>query len=98
MRRSYTLEARLEVMEIATWYFEQQRALAADFDRELKVAEKDIIKFPENCGSLGHGYRRYLLKRFPYSLVYRIEIDELVVVAVAAHKRGKNYWQLVRER
>ena len=98
MRPNYTLEARLEVMEAVAWYFEQEKELAADFDRELKEAEKGIEEFPDFWGSLGGEYHRYLLKRFPYSVVYRIEPDEVVIVAVAAHKRGSDYWRKVGKR
>ena len=39
------------------------------------------------------GARGYMLKRFPYDIVYRLVGDgELEVVAVAHHKRRPGYW------
>jgi hypothetical protein len=39
------------------------------------------------------GTRRYLLKRYPYAVIYR-ELDDLIwVVAVAHGKRRPGYWK-----
>jgi hypothetical protein len=39
-----------------------------------------------------HGTRSVLLKGFPFSLVYRSGATELLVVAVAPHRRRPGYW------
>ncbi len=36
--------------------------------------------------------RRLLLRRFPYSLVYRVLATEIQVIAVAHHRRKPGYW------
>lgn len=33
-----------------------------------------------------------MLRRFPYHLIYTVEGDELIVTAVAHHKRRPFYW------
>ena len=38
-------------------------------------------------------FRRKLLNTFPYALIYRFDIDEIVVVAVANLKRRPGYWR-----
>jgi len=36
--------------------------------------------------------RRRVLRRFPYSIVFLLEPAEIVIVAVAHHKRRPGYW------
>jgi plasmid stabilization system protein ParE len=38
------------------------------------------------------GIRRSLIRRFPYSLLYRVDADEIVVLAVMHQKRHPAYW------
>lgn len=43
--------------------------------------------------TLAAGLRRILLHRFPFSLVYSIEADLILVIAIAHHGRRPGYWQ-----
>jgi len=36
--------------------------------------------------------RRYLLRRFPYSIIYQVTPEELRILAVAHHMRRPGYW------
>ena len=36
--------------------------------------------------------RRYILRRFPYSIIYQVTAEELRVLAVAHHSRRPGYW------
>jgi hypothetical protein len=38
-------------------------------------------------------FRRYLLHKFPYSLIYTIEHDHIHIFAVAHNKRKPGYWR-----
>ena len=38
------------------------------------------------------GTRRYVLQRFPYSIIYREAEAGIDVVAIAHHKRRPRYW------
>jgi toxin ParE1/3/4 len=40
-----------------------------------------------------YGTRRFVLHRFPFSVVYLDEADELNIVAVAHNKRKPGYWK-----
>jgi len=37
--------------------------------------------------------RRCLIKRFPYSILYGINVDMIVIIAIAHLHRKPNYWQ-----
>jgi len=36
--------------------------------------------------------RRYIFRRFPYSIIYQVTADELRILAVAHHRRRPGYW------
>ncbi len=93
MTLKYLPDARLEVLHIIEWYFGQEKSLAAEVDIELRQAERNIIDFPEFWPPVGGGYHRYLMKRFPYSVVYRIEGETIVIMAIAGHKQQQGYWR-----
>ena len=42
---------------------------------------------------LERGVRKLRVNRFPYNLVYRILSDEVLVLAIAHHRRRPSYWQ-----
>ena len=63
-------------------------AFLAEFDR----AVSGILANPL-AGALFRGTRRrYVLRRFPYSVFYQVASDEIRVVAVAHHRRRPSYW------
>ncbi len=37
-------------------------------------------------------FRRHLLPKFPYSIIYAIEPDHIRIIAVAHSKRKPGYW------
>lgn len=47
---------------------------------------------PLGGAPLANGTRSVLIKGFPFSLVYRASDVELLVVAVAPHRRLPDYW------
>ncbi|MCZ6674550.1 MAG: type II toxin-antitoxin system RelE/ParE family toxin [Verrucomicrobia bacterium] len=42
-------------------------------------------------------FRRHLLARFPYGIIYRIDDDVIYVVAVMHLKRNPGYWKNRKE-
>ena len=75
------------------WYAERSSVAADAFMAELDQAIDKICEGPERWGPYLHGTRRYLLKRFPYLVVYRERPRELQVIAVAHAKRRPGYWR-----
>ena len=63
-------------------------AFVAEFERTVNF----ILENPK-AGAIFRGTRRrFLLRRFPYSVIYQITSEELRVVAVAHHHRRPGYW------
>lgn len=93
MRVSFNSEALAEVEEATRWYRENGGVVPSRaFTVELKRVVSLAVQQP-GIGSLGsHGTSRLYLKRFPYTLVFRIGRDSVRVIAVAHQSRRPGYW------
>jgi plasmid stabilization system protein ParE len=89
----YLEDALQEVEEAARWYAERSVTAAAAFSIEMDEAESAIVRLPEAWPPFDHGTRRYILRRFPFSVVYRVEDRRILIVAVAHARRRPRYWQ-----
>ena len=89
----YLEEALDEAEAAARWYAERSVTAAAAFSSEIDAAEAAILRLPEAWPPFDHGTRRYLLQRFPFSVVYRVEARRILIVAVAHARRRPSYWK-----
>lgn len=87
----YLDEAIEEAEAAARWYAERSRIAAAVFADEINAAIASIERTPEAWPSHDHGTRHYLLRRYPFSVMYRIEPTRILVVAVAHGHRRPGY-------
>lgn len=85
--------AKIELDDAFDWYEMEQSGLGRRFLAEIQVALKRITAFPDSCSSISPSLRRCLVRKFPYMLVYGLEEDTVVVVAVAHMHRRPNYWK-----
>ena len=85
--------ALAELHDAAAFYMEKANvelglAFVAEFERTTNL----VLENPM-LGAIFRGdRRRYLLRRFPYSIIYQVTAEELRVVAVAHHRRRPGYW------
>jgi plasmid stabilization system protein ParE len=92
MKVRFLTLAQQELDDAVTWYNEQAEGLGKEFLDELDRAVRRTVAFPLSCPEIEPGLRRCLLARFPYGLVYGLEEDAIVVVAVAHLHRKPRYW------
>ena len=88
----YLREAQ-EAESAARWYAERGPAAAVAFSEEVDAAESAIARLPHAWPRFDHGTRRYLLRRFPFSIVYRVQPTRILIVAVAHGRRRPGYWK-----
>jgi plasmid stabilization system protein ParE len=87
------LEDALEVAEAAArWYAARSASAAAGFSDELDAAESAISELPEAWPLFEHGTRRFLLRRYPFSVIYLVDGERILIVAVAHARRRPGYW------
>jgi plasmid stabilization system protein ParE len=87
-----------DIAEAFVWYRERN-ALAADaFRAEVFDAFERIVEVPLHRAADEEGNRRFVLKRFPYSVVYEVSGMTVTVLAVAHHRRKPAYWRTTQLR
>lgn len=92
MKLRYLSVARAEFREAIGWYRARSIGAARHFNTEVKVAESLLSQHPRIGRRVVADARSLCVNDFPFSLIYTIESDELLVVAVAHHSRRPGYW------
>ena len=87
--------ARLEILEATQWLAEQSPGLADDLASEIHR----VILLLRRQPGLGapvpgahDGTCKMMLRRFRYVLIYRVQEDVLLVIALMHSSRRPGYW------
>ena len=87
-------QAKAELDAAVAYYESHLPGLGMDFLAQVEEAIQKIRRNPQTWPRHHDArFRRYLLERFPYSLVYMERPDASWIVAVAHAKRRPNYWK-----
>ncbi len=74
------------------WYAERSTNAAEQFEAEFQRALDTIASDPERFPFCDDRHRFFLLRRFPFQVIYRPHLDQIIVVAVAHTSREPGYW------
>ncbi len=94
MRILFRPQARNEALEAQAWYESRAAGLGLEFARAMDAAVAAAVRNPETFALVAGSCKRVLLRRFPFSLVYRVRGEEFLVIAVFHHRRDPS--KLVR--
>ncbi len=86
-------EAWLEIEAADDWYLQRSLDASAGFIAAVSDAFESISQAPQRWPKYLHGTRRFVLHRFPFSIVYLDAPGALSIVAVAHNKRKPGYWK-----
>lgn len=86
-------EADAEYLEAVHWYRAISLRVAFRFVLALESAVAKIRAMPKAYPRYNRQHRMFVLKRFPYYLVYREQADDITIVAVAHKARRPGYWK-----
>ena len=84
--------AEVDYTESLCWYAERSVDAAISFDVEFDRALNQIAGDPERFPMCDARHRFFLMRRFPFRIIYRIVGDDIVVIAVAHGSRSPDYW------
>lgn len=84
--------AEEEMIEAASYYESKAASLGDYFIDEVQHAVERIIDNPGSGRVIRGKVRRRLLQRFPFGILYRIEPEGIVIVAVMHLRRRPGYW------
>ncbi len=93
MRHVFHPEAAAEFEEAVRFYRERGRRLGQRFAAEVRVAIRKILETPERWRVLEDDVRRCLVRVFPYLVIYTVEPDYILIIAVAHGSREPGYWR-----
>jgi len=86
-------DANAELNIAAAFYSAQaNKQLGLALISEFEKAASLLLGNPELGTPWVAGTRRFIMRRFPFSIVYRLFPDHLFIIAVAHQKRRPNYW------
>jgi plasmid stabilization system protein ParE len=86
-----------ELDEAAEWYDRQRAGLGRELVLEVRAAVRSLAQnstagSPVEAVDPALGVRRVRVRRFPYQVVYVMQDHDIVVIAVAHHRRRPSYW------
>jgi toxin ParE1/3/4 len=88
-----TPDAERDLAEAKRWYERQHRGLGEEFLLCVEEALDRIRLLPEAYREVAPGVRRVIVKRFPYGLYYRVDPDQIAIIALYHCKRDPTGWQ-----
>lgn len=84
--------ARRELRKAVDRYDDQVSGLGDEFAAEVEHSVQLIATRPQSGSPHRLGTRRLQVRRFPYGVVYAERNEEIVVLAIAHHRRRPEYW------
>lgn len=85
--------ARREFDEAFDWYERMEPGLGVEFENAVRAVMDRIAHNPEMHALVHKDIRKFVMKRFPYSVYYRVENEHIVVLSVFHAKRDPRIWQ-----
>ncbi len=91
-RVEYHEGAIADAKSAVAWYQKRSRKAALDFIEELQRAADTICKAPQRWPAGPNNTRRFLLWRFPFSIIYSTKKSTVTIWAVAHGSKRPEYW------
>jgi len=92
MKVVFSRYAKQELDDAVRFYELRHQGLGKQLRREVKDAAKRIAAFPQAWSRESLNARKCTLHRFPYKLLYSIEGEVILIVAVAHLHRRPGHW------
>ncbi len=78
----YTDRAKDDIELAFEWYEKQKRGLGFDFLDCIEMSLPNILSFPNMYDVCYSNFRRCVIGRFPFSIFYTMEGEEIVIHSV----------------
>lgn len=93
IRLEFHPEALAEYEYAARHYANIQVGLGIRFVSTVESALESVLGMPESWPALEQDVRRRLVRVFPYAILYSIELDHILVIAVMHCHQQPGYWR-----
>lgn len=92
MRVVFDPAAQAEFNAVQQQYELKNAGLGQEFAESVRQGLRRVLAQPLSCPIEVSVFRRLVLKRFPYKVMYSVEVDCVYVVAIAHQRREQTYW------
>ena len=96
MRHEFHPDALTEYEEAARYYAERDPRVARQFVAAVEDAIQRIVDSPRRWQVIDEDVRRCVSRIFPYGVLYTIEADYVLIVAIMHCSRERAYWKARR--
>lgn len=93
MKISFLDAAQSEFDDTMDYYEEQRSGLGFEFAEEVEQALERVNHYPEAWSPLSSRVRRCLVNRFPYSVIYEVRSEMIIIVAIQSHHQKPEGWR-----
>ena len=84
--------AQTELLEGIEYYSAIRPELGARFEQAVAHAVLSAVAHPQHGAPRSQNTRRWLVKGFPFGVIYRATDEEVTIVAVAHQRKRPEYW------
>lgn len=93
MRYRLLADAAEELRHAVEYYQKSSFGLGVDFLSEFERAADLICGMAEAWSPVDEHFRRFLMRRFPYAIIYRVDGDAVVITSVFHQHRHPHSWR-----
>jgi len=93
MRFEFHPEALAEYEDAAHYYAECQKGLELRFISAVEHVIQQITEAPDRWPVLEEDIRRCLTRVFPYTVLYSVETDYVLIISLMHSHREPGYWR-----
>jgi toxin ParE1/3/4 len=93
MKYEFHPEAEEELYAAADFYEAGLAGLGSDFGEEVNRVIALLLEHPELGARTDSDLRHFVLRRFPFSVVYAAADQLIYIVAIAHGSREPGYWK-----
>lgn len=86
-------EAARDIAEAYAWYEGRRIGLGEEFLTSVEARIESIRRRPEMYPVIHEGYRRSLIRRFPYAVFYEHSEAAVIIYAVFHTARDSDKWR-----
>jgi len=85
--------AEQELHESIEFYDQESKELGDRLIADFNTVIERLCRYPESGPRISRRLRVARLSDFPYNIIYRIDPDQILVIAVAHQSRRPGYWK-----
>lgn len=82
MHLYYTDRAKNDMETAFEWYEKQRKGLGTEFLNCIESSLQNVLSYPDMYQVAHFDFHRCIISRFPFSLFYKIENDNIIIHAV----------------